>query len=75
VVVSVQPNGPADRGGLRTGDVIVSAQGAAVRDPSQVINAVERAGVGGTLNLTVNRQGAMVNLRLIPGDMALLRQG
>ncbi|MCP9797287.1 MULTISPECIES: trypsin-like peptidase domain-containing protein [Cyanophyceae] len=75
VVVSVQPNGPADRGGLRTGDVIVAAQGAAVRDPSQVINAVERAGVGGTLNLTVNRQGATVNLRLIPGDMALLRQG
>ncbi|AFY28739.1 trypsin-like peptidase domain-containing protein [Cyanobium gracile] len=75
VVVSVQPNGPADRGGLRTGDVIVAAQGAVVRDPSQVINAVERAGVGGTLNLTVNRQGATVNLRLIPGDMALLRQG
>jgi S1-C subfamily serine protease len=75
VVVSVQPNGPAARGGLRTGDVIVAAQGAVVRDPSQVINAVERAGVGGTLNLTVNRQGAMVNLRLIPGDMALLRQG
>ncbi len=75
VVVSVQPNGPAARGGLRTGDVIVAAQGAVVKDPSQVINAVERAGVGGTLNLTVNRQGAMVNLRLIPGDMALLRQG
>jgi S1-C subfamily serine protease len=75
VVVSVQPNGPAARGGLRTGDVIVAAQGAVVRDPSQVINAVERAGVGGTLNLTVNRQGATVNLRLIPGDMALLRQG
>ena len=75
VVVSVQPNGPAARGGLRTGDVIVAAQGAVVKDPSQVINAVERAGVGGTLNLTVNRQGSMVNLRLIPGDMALLRQG
>lgn len=75
VVVSVQPNGPAARGGLRTGDVIVAAQGAVVREPSQVINAVERAGVGGTLDLTVNRQGAMVNLRLIPGDMAQLRQG
>ena len=75
VVVSVQPNGPAARGGLRTGDVIVAAQGAVVKDPSQVINAVERAGVGGTLNLTVNRQGSMVNLRLIPGDMALLRKG
>lgn len=75
VVVSVQPNGPADRGGLRTGDVIVAAQGAVVKDPSQVITAVERAGVGGTLNLTVNRQGATVNLRLVPGDMALLRQG
>ncbi len=75
VVVSVQPNGPADRGGLRTGDVIVAAQGAAVKDPSQVITAVERAGVGGTLNLTVNRQGATLNLRLVPGDMAALRQG
>ncbi len=75
VVVSVQPNGPADRGGLRTGDVIVAAQGAAVKDPSQVITAVERAGVGGTLNLTVNRQGATLNLRLVPGDMAVLRQG
>lgn len=75
VVVSVQPNGPADRGGLRTGDVIVAAQGTAVKDPSQVITAVERAGVGGTLNLTVNRQGATLNLRLVPGDMAVLRPG
>ena len=75
VVVSVQPNGPADQGGLRKGDVIVAAQGAEVKDPSQVITAVERAGVGGTLNLTVNRQGATLNLRLIPGDMAVLRQG
>ncbi|MCP9932169.1 trypsin-like peptidase domain-containing protein [Cyanobium sp. AMD-g] len=75
VVVSVQPNGPADRGGLRTGDVIVAAQGTAVKDPSQVITAVERAGVGGTLNLTVNRQGATLNLRLVPGDMAVMRQG
>ncbi|WP_216909179.1 trypsin-like peptidase domain-containing protein [Synechococcus sp. CCY 0621] len=75
VVVSVQPNGPADRGGLRTGDVIVAAQGATVKDPSQVITAVERAGVGGTLNLTVNRQGATLNLRLVPGDMAVMRQG
>lgn len=75
VVVSVQPNGPADRGGLRTGDVIVAAQGTAVKDPSQVITAVERAGVGGTLNLTVKRQGATLNLRLVPGDMAVMRQG
>ncbi|KEF42094.1 MAG: serine protease [Cyanobium sp. CACIAM 14] len=75
VVVSVQPGGPAERGGLRAGDVIVAAQGTAVKDPSQVITAVERAGVGGTLDLTVNRRGAMVNLRLIPGDMALMRQG
>ena len=55
--------------------MIVAAQGAEVKDPSQVINAVERAGVGGTLNLTVNRRGALVNLRLVPGDMAVLRQG
>jgi S1-C subfamily serine protease len=55
--------------------VIVAAEGAAVRDPSQVIAAVERAGVGGSLNLTVNRRGAVMNIRLTPGDMALMRQG
>jgi S1-C subfamily serine protease len=75
VVVSVQPGGPADRGGLRPGDVIVAAQGSAVRNPSQVIAAVERAGVGGRLSLTVNRRGAVVNIQLTPGDMALMRQG
>ena len=75
VVVSVQPGGPADRGGLRPGDVIVAAQGSSVKDPSQVINAVERAGVGGTLSLTVNRRGTVVSIRLTPGDMAQMRQG
>jgi hypothetical protein len=55
--------------------VIVAAQGSAVRNPSQVITAVERAGVGGTLSLTVNRRGAMVTIQLTPGDMALMRQG
>ncbi len=75
MVVSVQPGGPADRGGLRAGDVIVVAGGTTVKDPSQVIAAVERAGVGGTLTLTVNRRGAVVDLRLTPGDMALMRQG
>jgi hypothetical protein len=55
--------------------VIVAAQGSSVKDPSQVITAVERAGVGGTLSLTVNRRGTVVNIRLTPGDMAQMRQG
>jgi hypothetical protein len=34
--------------------------------PSQLIAAVEKAGVGGTLNLSVSRSGQMMQLTLVP---------
>jgi S1-C subfamily serine protease len=65
-VASVVAGGPAQRAGLRQGDVVVSANGVQMLQPSQLIAAVEKAGVGGTLSLNVSRAGQMVQLTLVP---------
>jgi len=65
-VASLVSGGPAQRAGLRQGDVVVSANGEQMLQPSQLIAAVEKAGVGGTLKLSVNRSGQVVQLTLVP---------
>ena len=75
VVASVLQGGPADQAGLRRGDVIVSAGGKAIQTPLEVISAVETSGVGRPLPITVNRQGQLINIDVVPGDMASLRRG
>jgi Trypsin-like serine proteases, typically periplasmic, contain C-terminal PDZ domain len=65
-VASVVAGGPAQRAGLRQGDVLLSANGQQLLQPSQLVSAVEKAGVGGTLKLSVNRDGQIVQLTLVP---------
>jgi|694.fasta_scaffold30676_2 S1-C subfamily serine protease len=65
-VASLVAGGPAQRAGLRQGDVVVAANGEQMLQPSQLIAAVEKAGVGGTLNLSVSRSGQMMQLTLVP---------
>jgi S1-C subfamily serine protease len=68
-VMGVQPGGPAAGAGLRVGDVIVAVGGRAVANPSQVVGAVESAGVGRPLNLSVRREGALISVDVVPQDM------
>jgi S1-C subfamily serine protease len=65
-VASVVAGGPAQRAGVRQGDVLVAANGEKLLQPSQLITAVEKAGVGGTLNLSVSRAGQIIQLTLVP---------
>lgn len=61
---------PAERAGLRStdpqrgvmGDVIVEAQGQPVRRLVDLTNALDRLGVGATVNLTVQRAGQRVQI-------------
>jgi S1-C subfamily serine protease len=70
VVGSLQPGGPAERAGLRQGDVIVMAAGRSLNSASQLVAAVEANGVGRALDLRVLRAGSSLDLRVIPGEMA-----
>jgi S1-C subfamily serine protease len=73
VVASVLPGGPAAQAGLRPGDLIVAAGGTAVQEPTQVISIVERTGVGRPLRLTVNRNGSLLKIQVVPGEMGPVR--
>jgi len=71
VVVAVQPGGPAERAGLRRGDVIVAVAGRAVGSPAAVVQAVEAAGVGTPLTLTLQRSGQQISLAVVPTTLRL----
>jgi S1-C subfamily serine protease len=65
VVVRTAPNSPAERAGLRgldmrtgtLGDVIVAVDGKPVRRLADLTEALEQAGVGKAVQLTVMRNG------------------
>ena len=65
-VASVVAGGPAQRAGLRQGDVVVSANGVQILQPSQLVAAVEKVGVGGSLSLNVSRAGQVVQVTVVP---------
>ena len=74
LVVNVLPLSPAEQAGLRTGDVILAAEGTRVTKPEQLLRAVETVGVGGLLKLEVWRQGQEQQVTVVPTDMAVLQQ-
>ncbi|WP_347238884.1 trypsin-like peptidase domain-containing protein [Cyanobium sp. FACHB-13342] len=68
-LMSVQPGGPAARAGLQQGDVIVAAAGQPIASPAQLVAAVERTGVGGSLPLTLNRAGQLLQVTVVPAQL------
>ena len=72
-VMSVQTSGPSARTGLQKGDVIVAVGDQPISSPSQLVTAVERAGVGGSLLLRISRSGNLMQLTVVPVQMAPLR--
>ncbi|HUP44311.1 MAG TPA: trypsin-like peptidase domain-containing protein [Thermoanaerobaculia bacterium] len=57
LVQSVEQGSPADRAGIRRGDVVLVVNGAAIGEPRELIDAVAYAGPGKRLELRVQRDG------------------
>jgi S1-C subfamily serine protease len=72
VVRSVVPGGPAARAGLRPGDRITAVDGQPVSNPAQLIQLVERNGVGRVMELTLQRQGQSLELQVTPVELSIL---
>jgi S1-C subfamily serine protease len=68
IVLGVESGGPADRGGLLVGDVVVSVGGAAVREPADVLALLEPDRVGQPLVARVVRAGAPVDVPITVGE-------
>lgn len=64
VVASIIEGSPADRGGLRRGDVIVAVDGREVADPNAFNYRFTTRGIGGEANIDVIRDGRRRSLAI-----------
>ena len=69
VILSVSRGGPADRAGLRTGDIILGLRGASERSYPILQQAIAAAIHHETLEIEVWRRGAIIQLALQPETM------
>lgn len=69
VVMGVADNSPADRAGLKVGDVICSIGGEASSNAHDIQDQVRDAGVGGTVELRVQRQGRSLQIAIQPEEL------
>ncbi|MFZ9850208.1 MAG: trypsin-like peptidase domain-containing protein [Vulcanococcus sp.] len=69
LVQRVLPGSPAERAGLRRGDLVVGAADRAVNDPAALLQLVEASRVGEDLPLTVLRGGDELSLAIRPAAL------
>jgi len=69
LINQVMPKSPAETAGLKTGDVILTIQGTAIKDPRQLQRHVAEAEIGTTLDLTILRDRQTQTVRVRVGEM------
>jgi S1-C subfamily serine protease len=68
VVVNVEPDSPADRGGVLIGDVLLALDDRAVREPGDVLAALAGDRIGTPIALRVARGGRAERLTVTVGE-------
>jgi S1-C subfamily serine protease len=69
VVAQVAPGGPADKAGLKAGDVITAFNGTEVNDINTFRNQVAATAPGAEVTLTVLRDGKQQQIRATLGEL------
>jgi serine protease Do len=68
LVAGVEKNGPADKSGVETGDVILKFDGKSINTSSDLPRAVGSVKPGKTVNAEVLRKGAIKTLQITVGE-------
>ena len=68
LVAEVVPRSPADFAGIRNGDVIIGADGSEVEHTKDLLLAISKVEIGGTIRLDVNRTGTRGTLSVKPAE-------
>jgi serine protease DegQ len=67
LIAGVLKNGPADRGGIKPGDILVGVEGKPVTDSSSMLNLVAALQPGKQATLRLLRNGGEVKLKITVG--------
>ncbi len=66
LIQSVLPDSPAEKAGLRRGDLVISVGERVVNDPQALLQEVDQAEIGSPLALQIMRNGVDLNLSVQP---------
>jgi hypothetical protein len=66
LVAGVSAGGPADKGGMKTGDLIVAVAGRPVNGMNAYMTAIRQQSRGQPLEVTVLRKGQKLTLKVVP---------
>ena len=69
LVQSVLPDSPAERAGLRRGDLVIAAAETSVSDPQTLLKQVDQAEIGVTFSLRIMRNGQEMSLSVNPAAL------
>jgi Do/DeqQ family serine protease len=67
LIRSVLPGGPAERAGLRPGDILVAIEGNPVKDPSSMLNLVAALVPGKPATIRLQRENKTLEVKLTVG--------
>ena len=68
IIEAVSKGGPADKGGVHPGDIVVAINGSPVKDGDDLISHVADTPVGAPATLSVDRDGQSVALKVVIAD-------
>ncbi|MDJ0704554.1 MAG: HhoA/HhoB/HtrA family serine endopeptidase [Leptolyngbyaceae cyanobacterium MO_188.B28] len=66
IIIRVMEGAPAEKAGLKQGDIINKIAGAPVKDATEVQTQVEASTIGKVLKVEVNRNGSKETLEVLP---------
>ena len=68
LVQQVQPNGPADKAGMKPGDIITTLDGRQIKDGDDLVNEIASRHPGSTIQLGFMRDGKQQDATVTIGD-------
>ena len=66
LIQSVIPNSPAEKAGLRRGDLVISTENISITEPKALLDEVEKAEIGKVFLLNVLRENKQIQINIKP---------